>query len=85
MKQKVLIIGAGEGGSTILGLLQNSNIFKVVGVIDINPNAKGLQIAQEQGIAVGEDLDSFLTVDVDVIFDMSGDYHLHKVLFAKKQ
>ena len=67
------------------GLLQNSNIFKVVGVIDINPNAKGLQIAQEQGIAVGEDLDSFLTVDVDVIFDMSGDYHLHKVLFAKKQ
>ncbi|EOP66874.1 PAS domain S-box protein [Bacillus cereus VDM006] len=85
VKQKVLIIGAGEGGSTILGLLQNSNIFKVVGVIDINPNAKGLQIAQEQGIAVGEDLDSFLTVDVDVIFDMSGDYHLHKVLFAKKQ
>ncbi|MBO1579056.1 sigma 54-interacting transcriptional regulator [Bacillus sp. XF8] len=85
MKQKVLIIGAGEGGSTILGLLQNSNIFKVVGVIDINPNAKGLQIAQEQGIAIGEDLDSFLTLGVDVIFDMSGDYHLHKVLLAKKQ
>ncbi|MBY0597373.1 sigma-54 interaction domain-containing protein [Bacillus bingmayongensis] len=85
MKQKVLIIGAGEGGSTILGLLQNSNIFKVVGVIDINPNAKGLQVAQEQGIAIGEDLDSFLTLGVDVIFDMSGDYHLHKVLLAKKQ
>ena len=85
MKQKVLIIGAGEGGSTILSLLQNSNIFKVIGVIDINPKAKGLQFAKEQGISVGEDLDSFLTVGVDVIFDMSGDYHLHKVLLAKKQ
>ncbi|MEY8347711.1 sigma 54-interacting transcriptional regulator [Bacillus cereus] len=85
MKQKVLIIGAGEGGSTILGLLQHSNIFKVIGVIDINPKAKGLQFAKEQGISVGEELDPFLTVGVDVIFDMSGDYHLHKVLLAKKQ
>lgn len=85
MKQKVLIIGAGEGGSTILGLLQHSNIFEVIGVIDINPKAKGLQFAKEQGISVGEELDPFLTVDVDVIFDMSGDYHLHKVLLAKKQ
>lgn len=85
MKQKVLIIGAGEGGSTILGLLQHSNIFEVIGVIDINPKAKGLQFAKEQGISVGEELDPFLTVGVDVIFDMSGDYHLHKVLLAKKQ
>ncbi|EEL49379.1 sigma-54 interaction domain-containing protein [Bacillus mycoides] len=85
MKQKVLIIGAGEGGSTILGLLQYSNIFEVIGVIDINPKAKGLQFAKEQGISVGEELDPFLTVGVDVIFDMSGDYHLHKVLLAKKQ
>ncbi|PFK45973.1 sigma-54-dependent Fis family transcriptional regulator [Bacillus cereus] len=85
MKQKVLIIGAGEGGSTILGLLQHSNIFEVIGVIDINPKAKGLQFAKEQGISIGEELDPFLTVGVDVIFDMSGDYHLHKVLLAKKQ
>ncbi|MDM5189876.1 sigma 54-interacting transcriptional regulator [Bacillus sp. DX4.1] len=85
MKQKVLIIGAGEGGSTILDLLQNSNIFEVVGIVDINPDARGLQLAKQQNIAIGSDWGAFLTEDIDVIFDMSGDYHLYKVLLAKKQ
>lgn len=85
MKQKVLIIGAGEEGSMILDLLQHSSIFQVVGVVDRNTNAKGLKFAQEQNIATGEDVNAFLTEDVDVIFDMSGDDHLYKVLLAKKQ
>ena len=46
MKQKVLIVGAGEGGSTLLNLLQSSNIFQIIGIIDINPVAKGLQMAR---------------------------------------
>ncbi|KEK26099.1 sigma-54 interaction domain-containing protein [Bacillus gaemokensis] len=85
MKQKVLVIGAGEGGSTILSLLQHSNIFKVVGIIDINPNAKGLKLAKEQEIQIGDDLNTLLKMDSDVIFDMSGDSHLHKILLANKQ
>ena len=54
MKQKVLIVGAGEGGSTLLRLLQSSNLFQIIGIIDINPIAKGLQMAKEYGIAIGE-------------------------------
>ncbi|AWC29746.1 sigma-54 interaction domain-containing protein [Bacillus cytotoxicus] len=84
MKQKVLIIGAGEGGSTILSLLRRSNIFEMIGVIDINPNAKGLQLAKEQSIPTGDHIESFLKKHVDVIFDMTGDEHLHKVLLEKK-
>ncbi|MFJ8527799.1 sigma 54-interacting transcriptional regulator [Bacillus sp. NPDC094106] len=84
MKQKVLIIGAGEGGSTLLSLLQSSNIFKIIGIIDINPKAKGLQLAKEQNIATGDDITPFLEANLDVMFDMTGDYHLHKVLLAKK-
>ncbi len=68
MKQKVLIIGAGEGGSTILSLLRRSNIFEMIGVIDINPNAKGLQLAKEQSIPTGDHIESFLKKHVDVIF-----------------
>ena len=33
MKQKVLIVGAGEGGSTLLRLLQSSNIFQIIGLL----------------------------------------------------
>ncbi|PEB53260.1 sigma-54-dependent Fis family transcriptional regulator [Bacillus pseudomycoides] len=84
MKQKVLIIGAGEGGSALLSLLQSSNIFKIIGIIDINPKAEGLQLAKEQNIATGDDITPFLEANLDVMFDMTGDYHLHKVLLAKK-
>ncbi|KFM99403.1 sigma-54-dependent Fis family transcriptional regulator [Bacillus clarus] len=84
MKQNVLIIGAGEGGSTLLGLLQSSNIFQILGIIDINPEAKGLEIAKEYGIMVGDDIAPFLSMHIDVMFDMTGDYNLHKVLLEKK-
>ncbi|MGH0428622.1 sigma 54-interacting transcriptional regulator [Bacillus hominis] len=84
MKQKVLIVGAGEGGSTLLSLLQNSNIFQIIGVIDINPIAKGLQIAKEYGIPIGDSVTPFLSMHIDVMFDMTGDYDLHKVLLGSK-
>nr|WP_277818436.1 sigma-54-dependent Fis family transcriptional regulator [Bacillus sp. TL12] len=66
-------------------MLQSSNIFEIIGMIDINPKAKGLQFAKEQHIAIGVDIEPFLEVDIDVMFDMTGDYHLHKVLLAKKR
>ncbi|MGN4424453.1 sigma 54-interacting transcriptional regulator [Bacillus cereus group sp. MYBK30-1] len=84
MKQKVLIVGAGEGGSTLLSLLQNSNIFQIIGVIDINPIAKGLEIAKEYGIPIGDSVTPFLFMHIDVMFDMTGDYDLHKVLWEVK-
>ena len=84
MKQNVLIVGAGEGGSTLLSLLQNSNIFQIIGVIDINPIAKGLQIAKEYGIPIGDSVTPFLSMHIDVMFDMTGDYDLHKVLLGSK-
>ncbi len=84
MKQNVLIVGAGEGGSTLLSLLQNSNIFQIIGVIDINPIAKGLQIAKEYGVPIGDSVIPFLSMHIDVMFDMTGDYDLHKVLLGSK-
>ncbi|OQR58335.1 sigma-54-dependent Fis family transcriptional regulator [Bacillus sp. CDB3] len=84
MKQKVLIVGAGEGGSTLLNLLQSSNIFQIIGIIDINPIAKGLQMAKEYGVTIGESVTSFLSMHIDVMFDMTGDDDLHKDLLMKK-
>ena len=84
MKQKVLIVGAGEGGSTLLRLLQSSNLFQIIGIIDINPIAKGLQMAKEYGIAIGESVTPFLSMHIDVMFDMTGDDDLHKDLLKKK-
>ncbi|MCM3735866.1 sigma 54-interacting transcriptional regulator [Bacillus cytotoxicus] len=86
MKQRALIIGAGAGGSAILGLLQKSNIFEVVAIVDIDERAKGIQLAKSLYISTGSDWEVFIREDIDVIFDMTGDYSVYeKVLVQKKE
>ena len=46
--------------------------------------AKGLQIAKEYGIAIGESVTPFLSMHIDVIFDMTGEDDVHKVLLEKE-
>ncbi|MEH7463207.1 sigma 54-interacting transcriptional regulator [Bacillus thuringiensis] len=86
MKQKALIIGAGAGGSAILGLLQKSNIFEVVAIVDIDEKAKGIQLAKSLYISTGSNWETFIREDIDVVFDMTGDYSVYeKVLVQKKE
>lgn len=86
MKQKALIIGAGAGGSAILGLLQKSNIFEVVAIVDIDEKAKGIQLAKSLYISTGSNWEAFIREDIDVVFDMTGDYSVYeKVLVQKKE
>lgn len=85
MKQKALIIGAGAGGSAILGLLQKSNIFEVVAIVDIDEKAKGIQLAKSLYISTGSNWEVFICEDVDVIFDMTDDYSVYEKVLAKKK
>ncbi|MDC2863508.1 sigma 54-interacting transcriptional regulator [Bacillus sp. BP-3] len=85
MKQRALIIGAGAGGSAILGLLQKSNIFEVVAIVDINEKAKGIQLAKSLYISTGSNWEVFIREDIDVIFDMTGDYSVYEQILVKKQ
>ncbi|HDX9587848.1 TPA: sigma 54-interacting transcriptional regulator [Bacillus pseudomycoides] len=85
MKQKALIIGAGAGGSAILGLLQKSNIFEVVAIVDIDEKAKGIQLAKSLYISTGSNWEAFICEDVDVIFDMTDDYSVYEKVLAKKR
>ncbi|HDX9580531.1 TPA: sigma 54-interacting transcriptional regulator [Bacillus pseudomycoides] len=85
MKQRALIIGAGAGGSAILGLLQKSNIFEVVAIVDIDERAKGIQLAKSLYISTGSDWEVFIREDIDVIFDMTGDYSVYEKVLVKKK
>lgn len=85
MKQKALIIGAGAGGSAILGLLQKSNIFEVVAIVDIDEKAKGIQLAKSLYISTGSNWEAFICEDIDVIFDMTDDYSVYEKVLAKKR
>lgn len=85
MKQKALIIGAGAGGSAILGLLQKSNIFEVVAIVDIDEKAKGIKLAKSLYISTGSNWEAFIREDIDVIFDMTDDYSVYEKVLVKKK
>lgn len=47
MMQKVLIVGAGKGGTALLDVLLKTKTMHIEAVIDKNPEAPGLFIAQK--------------------------------------
>ncbi|MBE1553801.1 sigma 54-interacting transcriptional regulator [Sporosarcina limicola] len=77
--QNVLIVGAGAGGSIILDLLQNLEFMNVKAIIDTNEHAPGIKRAKQLGIAYGADWNSYLTDNLHIIFDVSG----NKTVFAE--
>lgn len=68
--QKIMIVGAGKGGSSLLEIFKQT--AKVVAVVDINPHAPGLAAAKKAGIQTGEDWREFLSEDLDIIIEVTG-------------
>lgn len=56
----VLIIGAGRGGTALLEIFLEEAMVNVVAVADINPEAAGLRLARQHGIATFTDAVSAL-------------------------
>ena len=48
--QRILVIGAGRGGTAMLDLFLDDPMIKIVGIIDSNPQAPALAIAEKHGI-----------------------------------
>jgi diguanylate cyclase (GGDEF)-like protein len=71
-KTKVLIIGAGNGGSALLKVLLDDPEIDIVGIADINPKAPGLAIAEKNGVKRVSDFLKFIDKnDVDVVMDVT--------------
>jgi diguanylate cyclase (GGDEF)-like protein len=54
--QRVLVIGAGRGGTAMIELFLEDPQIKIVGIIDVDPNAPALAIAAKHGIQSFTDL-----------------------------
>jgi PAS domain S-box-containing protein len=70
--QNVMIVGAGKGGTAILKILKESEVLNVQLVIDRNLDAPGVLLAQEEGIKTGIDWQPFLTENIDIIIEVTG-------------
>ncbi|WP_126427485.1 sigma 54-interacting transcriptional regulator [Brevibacillus marinus] len=80
---KLLIVGAGRGGTVLLQILQKMEGVQVVAVVDRRPDAPGLALARQLGIAVGADYQPYLA-QVDVILEATGDPRAYEDILRSK-
>ena len=74
-KASVLIVGAGRGGTALLEVLSKDPTSTIVGIVDVNPEARGIQLAKSMGIRVSKHPRTFLEdkdTRVDVIIEVTG-------------
>jgi len=82
---KVLLVGAGHAGSMLLRLFQNDPTIKISGVVDINPNAPGMLLAQQLGLPTALDYRRFIRdEDLDLVINVTGNGDLQQELIREK-
>jgi PAS domain S-box-containing protein len=84
MKQKVMIIGAGNGGTALIRLFHSSDVSEVVAVVDRNLRAMGIELAHSLRIPVSKEVDTFLLQHIDVIINATGEDELNTILQRTK-
>lgn len=77
---KLLIVGAGRGGTALIKMLNQMDRLKIVAVVDHRPDAPGLALARSLGIHVDTDYRPYLEADLDVILEATGDLAEYKHL-----
>jgi diguanylate cyclase (GGDEF)-like protein len=59
--QRILIIGAGRGGSAMIDIFIDDPMIEMVGIVDTNPAAPAMEIANKNGIPRFTNLDVAIT------------------------
>ncbi|MBP2240810.1 PAS domain S-box-containing protein [Cytobacillus eiseniae] len=70
--QTVMIVGAGKGGSAILRIMKETEMLRVIAVVDSNPDANGLKMAMQEGIPTDTNWHAFIDQDIDIIVEVTG-------------
>lgn len=80
-RKKILIIGAGRGGASLLKMFRDSKEAEIVAIVDKNPKALGISLAKKLGIKTGKGYQRFLQKEkVNQIIDATGKNKVYKDL-----
>jgi len=72
--QRVLVIGAGRGGTAMLELFLEDSMIEIVGIMDADSHAPALAIAKKLGIRSFTKLDEAITASSPCLaFNLTGD------------
>ncbi len=78
---KVVIVGAGKGGRALLEMFSGDPTVTIMGVVDVNPWAPGLELARRLNITVSTDLRELIPDPrLDLIIDVTGNPDVHEAI-----
>ena len=78
---KIMIIGAGAGGTALLPILSDYKEIEITGVADTDSNAPGLALAKKMGILISDDFQKLLMqIDANIIINVSGNVKVSQKL-----
>lgn len=75
---RILLVGAGQGGTSILKTLYKLKAVTIVGIVDINSQAPGIILAKELGIFNTDNLENVLQQQIDIIIEVTGNANVVK-------
>ena len=82
---KIVILGAGKGGTAFLELLSHLPDIEIVGIADKNPSAPGLTRARKLGVSVWDDIVSLIAHDgVSLIVDVTANPEMAQLIDKHK-
>lgn len=78
---KILIIGAGKGGTALIHMFHKDTDIKIVGMVDKNPSAPGFEFAKQNNIPLSYKLeDAIKEFEFDVIVNVTGSKEISNYL-----
>ena len=84
-KIKVVILGAGKGGTAFLDLLSHLPEIEIIGIADKNPSAPGLAHARSLGVPVWENIPDLIGhMGVNLIVDVTGNPEVAQIIERNK-
>lgn len=83
--KKILIIGGGRRGKSLLEIFHKDSTIEIVGIVDLRDNAIGIKLAKQLNIPTYRDYKSVFGNPIDFVFDVSGDPSVGKEVEALKE
>ncbi len=84
---RLVIIGAGQGGKSLIELFQRDSAVELLGVADCDAKAPGISIARKNGVPTTQDFTELVKLPrIDLIIDVTGDKEVfHRIVQLKRQ
>lgn len=82
--QKVLIVGAGKGGTALLQILAETDMMEIVAIVDPNKNAPGMSIAKKLNISTGKRWEDYLDESIDIVIEATGSNEIFEAIREKR-